>query len=317
MYTLENRRFFKCTLKERASCMDVVETVVDLANTARKEGVLALEDRAVNMDDPFIQKGLMLIVDGTDPELVYDILRVEIVTSQREGAALLRWVMALEGLLSIQAGENPRIIEEKLKGFIGFDALESFDEELNKKPRVKVPNPLWEGKCDKIRTRNRARIREIKHLRDTVNRQSAIIFELRNKNNAIEAAQPREGDTPEIANASVSANISASANTPEATDTLSAKTFTFEDFLAFPNRDIQIILREVDQTDFSIALKSASEALKTHFFANLSKRLGEFIKENMSLMGELRPADIEEAQLKIINIARRLQDCGEIVGCPI
>jgi len=168
-----------------------IDTIVQLANTARKEGVLALEESATNMGDQFLKKGIMLIVDGTDPELVKGIMETELgYTDERHSGIagffeslgtyapswgmigtmiglilmlqelddpdaigpmmaiallttfygcvlanflfnpisyklkdiskeeiLFRTVM-VEGMLSIQAGENPRIIEEKLKSFL-------------------------------------------------------------------------------------------------------------------------------------------------------------------------------------------------------
>ena len=168
-----------------------IDTIVQLANTARKEGVLALEESASNMGDQFLKKGIMLIVDGTDPELVKGIMETELAyIEERHGdvagvyenlAGLLpAWGMIgtliglvlmladlddmdalagnmaialittlygsvlanvwagpfgnklrqinkeevllktvlIEGMLSIQAGENPRIIEEKLRSFL-------------------------------------------------------------------------------------------------------------------------------------------------------------------------------------------------------
>ena len=169
----------------------VIKTIIDLANTARKEGLLALEEAAQQLKDDFLQKGIMLIVDGTDPELVRNILETElafieerhksnqsvfetmgalgpgfgmigtliglinmlanlkdpssigpnmavaIVTTFygsmianlfctpvvnklkiRSAQEILIKEVTLEGMLSIQAGENPRIIEEKLKAFL-------------------------------------------------------------------------------------------------------------------------------------------------------------------------------------------------------
>lgn len=179
---------FKPPVQDPAAAID---KVVQLANTARKEGVLALEESANNMDDAFLKKGVMLIVDGTDPELVKDIMETECQwTEDRHGAIAGVWEMLatyapswgmlgtmiglilmllkldepggmgpmlsvalvttfygcivanflcnpiasklkqisgeeillktvlIEGMLSIQAGENPRIIEEKLKSFL-------------------------------------------------------------------------------------------------------------------------------------------------------------------------------------------------------
>lgn len=170
---------------------NVIKSIIDLANIARKEGLLALEEAAQQLHDEFLQKGILLIVDGTDPELVRNILETElafieerhksnqgvyefmaaigpgfgmlgtliglinmlanlkdpstvgpnmavaIVTTfygsiianvfcnpvinklklRSSQESLMKEVM-LEGMLSIQAGENPRIIEEKLKAFM-------------------------------------------------------------------------------------------------------------------------------------------------------------------------------------------------------
>ncbi|TCO79941.1 motility protein A [Marinisporobacter balticus] len=171
--------------------MEIISKIIEIANIARREGLLALEEAAENIDDKFLQKGVMLIVDGTDPELVRNILETELAfVEERHGEGrsifdtlgslapafgmigtliglinmlktledpsavgpqmsvalittfygsllanlifipiaaklkirsreeiLIKEVM-VEGLLSIQAGENPRIIEVKLKSFL-------------------------------------------------------------------------------------------------------------------------------------------------------------------------------------------------------
>lgn len=169
----------------------IIQTIVGFAEKARREGLLALEDAAQQLEDPFLQKGIQLIVDGTDPELVRNILETELSfleerhkTGQgifetmgsmapafgmlgtlvglinmlkrlddpkaigpgmavalittfygslfanllclpianklkaRSAEEILMKEVMIEGMLSIQAGENPRIIEEKLKAFL-------------------------------------------------------------------------------------------------------------------------------------------------------------------------------------------------------
>ncbi|NLY42466.1 MAG: motility protein A [Clostridiaceae bacterium] len=171
--------------------MEVIERIIYLANIARKEGLLALEEAASQIDDVFLHKGILLIVDGTDPELVRNILETELAFIEnrhkesqgffetmatfspaygmigtligliqmlyrmddpstlgpamavalvttfygsmianficlpiagklkiRSSEEILLKEVMIEGLLSIQAGENPRIIEEKLKAFL-------------------------------------------------------------------------------------------------------------------------------------------------------------------------------------------------------
>ncbi len=180
---------------------EVIHTIIDLANVARKEGLLQLEEAASDIDDEFLKKGIMLIVDGTDQELVTSILETDLSCIERRhnkiigfwdglaamgpawgmigtliglinmlkllddpstigpnmavalittlyGSLLANWIsipvatklrainaseimtkeVICEGILSIQAGENPRVIEEKLKSFL---APKVRDEVLN------------------------------------------------------------------------------------------------------------------------------------------------------------------------------------------
>lgn len=194
---------FKLVLKTPATKeSEIIHTIIDLANVARKEGLLQLEEAAADIDDDFLKKGIMLIVDGTDPELVRSILEAELVNVDSRhqgnitfwkniasagpawgmigtllglinmlknlsdpdsigpnmsvalvttlyGSIIANWLCApivaklslqneteiklkevmIEGILSIQAGENPRVIEEKLKSFLAPKDRQEFEEE--------------------------------------------------------------------------------------------------------------------------------------------------------------------------------------------
>lgn len=189
---VENLASFKWAVKMLPSNEEAtIKSIIDLSNVARKEGLLALEEAANNIDDEFLKKGVLLIVDGTDPELVRSILETELncIESRHSskaafwdawaamgpawgmigtliglvnmlktmsdvstvgpnmavalittfyGSMIANWIcipvstklkmnsskeimikeVMVEGLLSIQAGENPRVIEEKLKSFL-------------------------------------------------------------------------------------------------------------------------------------------------------------------------------------------------------
>ncbi len=177
--------------KSSVDISEVITKIIDLSNVARKEGLLSLEEAAGELDDEFMKKGILLIVDGTDPELVRAIMETEIMSLEGRhkenikfwedvasmgpawgmigtlvglvnmlqnmddpsrigpdmsvallttlyGSLLANWLctpvanklkvnndseimvkeIMIEGLLSIQAGENPRVIEEKLKSFM-------------------------------------------------------------------------------------------------------------------------------------------------------------------------------------------------------
>ncbi len=89
--------------------------------------------------------------------------------------------------------------------------------------------------------------------------------------------------------------------------------FVFEDILTLDNRSIQRFLRDVENNQLAIALKGATEEVQKAIFSNMSKRLAEMIKEDIEFMGPVRLKDVEEAQQKIVNIIRKLEDAGEIV----
>ena len=100
---------------------------------------------------------------------------------------------------------------------------------------------------------------------------------------------------------------------PELADEIRKKMFVFEDILLLDDRAIQRVLRDVDNGDLALALKSANEQVQNAVFNNLSKRLAVMIKEDMDFMGPVRMKDVEEAQQKIVNTIRRLEDSAEIV----
>ena len=100
---------------------------------------------------------------------------------------------------------------------------------------------------------------------------------------------------------------------PELADEIRKKMFVFEDILLLDDRAIQRVLRDVDNGDLATALKGSNEEVQNAIFNNLSKRLGVMIKEDMEFMGPVRMKDVEEAQQKIVNIIRKLEDSGEIV----
>jgi len=100
---------------------------------------------------------------------------------------------------------------------------------------------------------------------------------------------------------------------PELADEIRKKMFVFEDILTLDDRSIQRVLREVDNNELAVALKSANEEVQNAIFNNLSKRLATMIREDMDFMGPVRMKDVEEAQQKIVNIIRKLEDSGEIV----
>jgi len=89
--------------------------------------------------------------------------------------------------------------------------------------------------------------------------------------------------------------------------------FTFEDLLHVEDRGIMTLLKEVGTQDLALALKAASDELKAKFFRNMSSRASEMLQEELEIMGPVRLRDVEAAQQKIIQIAKRLEAEGQLV----
>lgn len=100
---------------------------------------------------------------------------------------------------------------------------------------------------------------------------------------------------------------------PELADTIKKRMFVFEDIITLDNRYIQRVLREVDNHELAVALKGTSEAVKEVIYNNVSKRLVVMIQEDLEYMGPKRMKEIEDAQQRIVNIIRKLEEAGEVV----
>lgn len=101
---------------------------------------------------------------------------------------------------------------------------------------------------------------------------------------------------------------------PALAEEIKKRMFLFEDVVTLDNRSLQRVLREVDlQRDLPLALKVASEEVKRKVLGNISRRGQENLREAMDYLGPVRLRDVEEAQTKIVNIIRKLEELGEIV----
>lgn len=89
--------------------------------------------------------------------------------------------------------------------------------------------------------------------------------------------------------------------------------FVFEDIANLDSVSIQRFIREVDNSELSVALKGSTDEVKDIIYANMSKRMAEMLAEDMEFMGPVRLRDVEEAQQKIVNIIRKLEEAGEII----
>jgi len=103
------------------------------------------------------------------------------------------------------------------------------------------------------------------------------------------------------------------AEDPDLVEQIRRLMFVFEDIMLVNDKGIQAVLKEVDNNELAMALKTASQDLKDKIFKNMSERAAQLIKEDMDFMGPVRVSDVESAQQRIVDVVRRLEDAGEII----
>tara|TARA_A100001037_G_scaffold302396_1_gene333916 strand:- start:985 stop:2001 length:1017 start_codon:yes stop_codon:yes gene_type:complete len=102
------------------------------------------------------------------------------------------------------------------------------------------------------------------------------------------------------------------AQDPELAEDVRNQMFVFDDIANLTDREIQLILREVDSKDLSTALKGANDEMKDRIFGNVSERVGTMMKEEMDFSGPVRMSDVEEVQLRIVQTVRQLEEAGQV-----
>ena len=102
------------------------------------------------------------------------------------------------------------------------------------------------------------------------------------------------------------------AQDPELAEEVRNQMFVFDDIANLTDREIQLILREVDSKDLAVALKGGSEELQERIFGNVSDRVGTMIKEEMQFSGPVRMSDVEEVQLRVVQTVRQLEEAGQV-----
>lgn len=100
---------------------------------------------------------------------------------------------------------------------------------------------------------------------------------------------------------------------PDLVESIRRLMFVFEDILLVNDRGIQAVLKEIDNDELALAMKTASNELKDKIFRNMSERAASLIGEEMEFMGPVRVSDVESAQQRIVDVVRRLEEAGEII----
>lgn len=106
---------------------------------------------------------------------------------------------------------------------------------------------------------------------------------------------------------------SLSETDPELAEEIRKRMFVFEDVILLDDRAVQQVLKSVESKDLSLALKGSSEDVSEKVFKNMSKRAADMLREDMEFAGPVRVKDVQEAQQRIVNVIRKLEETGEIV----
>ena len=99
---------------------------------------------------------------------------------------------------------------------------------------------------------------------------------------------------------------------PKVAESVRNLMFVFEDISKLSDREIQTLMREVDQKDLVVALKGASDEMKDKVLGNMSERVRTFITEEMEFQGPMRLSEVEEVQLRIVQQVRQLEEQGQV-----
>jgi len=352
--------------KKAVSPSLLIERMVGFAETARREGILALEAALNKEDDPFLSGGVRLAVDGTEPDLIMDILETElrfIEERHRDSQNLLEFLgrywaifgaigallvlvssgadievvgqaalpllygallyglvggpfarklqaysqdeilakrLIIEGIMAIQSGDNPRVVEHKLAVFLapkyrpspkpaapsspppaGDHTRENLEYFISEKQEVVLRLVREAVQAHVAEDKQKAKVEEIA---DKVERGEFSIVALL----ALLSSGVRNKIMQQIKNPP-----------PPLVEQAPSQGFDFEGLAGLTDKEIQMLLRQIDQKDLVWALKGASDALMEKVLANISERVRTFIKEEMGC-ARPQPEDILDAQARIV-----------------
>ena len=376
---------FVALFRSPQSPQALVERMVSFAEAARREGILVLEKALKPDDDPFLSGGIRLAVDGTERDLILDILKTELVFIEERhrrnhrilevygrnciifgflgslialgvhagepaglwlpavvsptifglllagmgawplrhklmdlsGSEVLCKRLVIEGVMSIQAGDNPRIVEHKLAVFLQPRLRPSGDHHVE--PAVPLRAPFDAN--DESGARELAAF--VTQHADTVVQQVRVAVaemlmeeEIRGRVEMLIARAAKGELTPEALLVRLSPLLwgqvfQTLADPPEPLLDEGDDDRSFEGLADLSDQQVQELLREVDQRDLVIALRGASPALRQKMLGNMSERVRTFILEEMSYR-RTNPAEIFEKQVGILQEYRRLLGTGRM-----
>ena len=100
---------------------------------------------------------------------------------------------------------------------------------------------------------------------------------------------------------------------PDLAEQIRELMFTFEDMALIDAKQMQLVMKDVDQADMVLALKTASDAVKELIFSSMSSRAAEMVREDLENLGPAKLSDVEASQQKIIKVVKKLEEAGTII----
>ncbi len=168
MYDAQILKQIQCTTAEKKDLFPFIKELLVLNQKARQFGLLALEEEIPHTSDYLLKKGLALMVDGTEPEILQKILFNYTVIGEKQNKKLLKNILISEAVLSIQQGLHPNLIKDVLLSYLGTDSIEYAEKIFNDNEHYSTPLPvqteahntctLLDGPIDKIQERSLQRL---------------------------------------------------------------------------------------------------------------------------------------------------------------
>lgn len=317
---------------------DAYKRVMKLERIARREGLLALEYEAEFMPKEIplcnqIAEMIELVVDGTDSQVIEELMTIKFFTEHNfTGIEALLYFLYVRSILMIQAGMSPWLIEQFFNAVLsnGVPAFERERIRAEEDKRQKIDewkNLLTEAECELLDGMSK-RLQSLKEEEwktvvssngfyglDSVlpymNEDTKALAKnyMNDYRYYVIMRSPRivtEQELEEL-NKELEKVIVRMCNKEKAKGILDA-------VQKCSDEEIQALLRNIDNLTLEVALKGARKEMAECFYRNLSLRLKHMIQEDMEYMGPVRMCDVEEAEEKIIDVARKVLDWKEVLS---
>ncbi len=293
---------------EREQIEEISKVIAELgAIKPGEQDIVLNEYYNLAMASTYIQQGGLsyaqtLLEKSLDPNMAFDIIRQVTQTIQKTPFQFLQKTDS-ENILTFIQDEHPQTIALILAHLPPEKSSEILVG-LSQQKQVEVVKRIAA-----MEQTNPEVISEVES--GLENRLSDIVSQTFDKAGGVESA----AGILNLSDRSTEKGILESLETddPDLVEQIKRLMFVFEDILLVDDKGIQSVLKEIDNDELALALKTGSDEMKDKIFGNMSERAAQLISEDMEYMGPVRLSDVENAQQKIVDVVRRLEEAGEII----